>query len=131
MEKFVFAWRNAWQKRFLFWGSHNFGWRYSDIDFASDNLTWKKCKCFGRKWFPGNTKIGTVNLCFYVMVWVVFNSGLLWSLYISRLSDLVARSGFGCFREFSSGFGKSNFAFMIVVIVELHLERELNFGREE
>ena len=62
------------------------------------------------------------------MVWVVFNSGLLWSRYISRLSDLVATSGFGCFREFSSGFGKSNFAFMIV-IVELHLGRELIFGR--
>ena len=43
------------------------------------------------------------------------------------MSDLVASSGFGCFREFSSGFGKSNFAFMIV-IVELHLGRELIFG---
>ena len=82
-------------------------------------MTWKKGNFPGRKWFPGNTKIGTVNFCFYLMVWVVFNSGLLWSRYISRLSDLVATSGFGCFREFSSGFGKSNFAFMIV-IVELH-----------
>ena len=62
---------------------------------------------------------------------VPFNCGLLWSRYISRLSDLVASSGFGCFREFSSGFGKSNFAFMIVVIVELHLERELIVGREK
>ena len=41
---------------------------------------------------------------FYLTVWVVFNSGFLWSRYISRLSDLVATSGFGCFREFSSGF---------------------------
>ena len=72
-----------------------------------------------------------MNLCFYVVVWVVFNSGFLWSRYISRLSDLVASSGFGCFREISSGFGKSNFAFMIVVIVELHLERELIVGREK
>ena len=67
---------------------------------------------------------------FSLTVWVVFNSGFLWSRYISRLSDLVATSSFGCFREFSSGFGTSNFAFMIV-IVELHLGRELIFGREK
>ena len=41
---------------------------------------------------------------FYLMVWVVFSFGLLWLRYISRLLDLVATSGFGCFREFSSGF---------------------------
>ena len=29
---------------------------------------------------------------------------ILWSEYISRLSDLVVASGFGCFREISSGF---------------------------
>ena len=55
---------------------------------------------------------------FYLMVWVVFNFGLLWLWYISRLLDSVATSGFGCFREISSGFANSNFAFMIV---DLHL----------
>ena len=53
---------------------------------------------------------------------------ILWSEYISRLSDLVVASGFGCFREISSGFAKSNFAFMIV---DFHLERELIFGRRK
>ena len=33
---------------------------------------------------------------------------ILWSEYISRLSDLVAASGFGRFREISSGFGNNS-----------------------
>ena len=43
---------------------------------------------------------------FHLMVLVVFNSDRLWSGYFSRLSDLVTASGFGCFREISSGFSR-------------------------
>ena len=50
---------------------------------------------------------------------------ILWSEYISCLSDLVAASGFGRFREISSDFAKSKFAFMIV---DFHLEWEFIFG---
>ena len=86
--------------------------------------------------------MGTVNFCFYLIVWV---------LVCSRGIVLVARgNGFyrdSCsrgialvcqiwlllvvlvvFANFRVVSGKSNFAFMIV-IVELHLGRELIFGR--
>ena len=87
------------------------------LRFVRGVVCFRACVCFGGRMFS-------------LTVWVVFNFGFLWSRYISRLSDLVATSSYGCFREFSSGFGTSNFAFTIV-IVELHLGRELIFGREK
>ena len=73
------------------------------LRFVRGVVCFRACVCFGGRMFS-------------LTVWVVFNSGFLWSRYISRLSDLVATSSYGCFREFSSGFGTSNFAFMIVIV---------------